>query len=128
MKKPQSFRPRSCVRLGMIGFLVPAVLMAFIFALSSHPIQDLGSGPLEILQWTVLILALFEFPPVQIARALAWPVENQSGVAFIIYNLNALGYAVVVAFWTILGALIGLAVDMARSAAPPASEPPQPSI
>jgi hypothetical protein len=44
------------------------------------------------------------------------PIES-GDVVFLLFNLNAFGYALVVATWGALGALVGMAIGFARSSA-----------
>lgn len=94
-----------------MGFLLPALLMATMALLM---VAKTLTGEHPISAAVVMGLALCEMPPVIIGRSLGLPIET-GGPAFIIYELNGLGYLLVVLFWTFTGGMLGMLIDACRS-------------
>ena len=92
-----------CLRGGLIGLLVPLTLFVIFRVLAGLNIE-LGRFPLTAL--IVFALAILELPVAIIGRSLGLPIEI-GGTAFILYEFNALGYALTALFWIFVGAFIG---------------------
>ncbi len=92
---------------GITGFLLPMTLFAIFQILARFRIA-FGEHFLSAL--LLFILALVELPVSIFGRALNLPLETGSA-AFMIVDLTPLGYVLVLAFWIIVGLLIGTTVD-----------------
>ena len=95
---------------GLIGIFVPIILGGIVLLLISLKIP-LGENPITPI--FVIALCLLELPTVIVGRGLGLPIEN-GGAAFLLYDFSALGYILTIIIWALIGALIGLCLDMAN--------------
>lgn len=92
---------------GLAGLFLPLSLFA-IFQIVARFRIAFGEHLLSAL--LLFILALVELPVSIFGRALNLPLETGSA-AFMIVDLTPLGYVLVLAFWAIIGSLIGITAD-----------------
>jgi hypothetical protein len=102
---------RRAARGAIVGLVVPLIAFAIFFALEKLNVRLMDHYITELF---LLALAILEIPGVSIGRTLGLPIEA-SDIAFVLIDLNAFGYALVVATWGVLGSLIDMAIGFARS-------------
>jgi len=100
-------RKNPLIRGGLIGISVPAILFSLFLILGSFRIA-FGEHPLTAI--LIFAIALLELPVANIGRALNLPIE-ETGVAFILYNFNMLGYIFMFIFWASIGVILGLIIS-----------------
>ncbi len=93
---------------GFYGFLIPAALFTLFQIMICFRVAFLD---FLFSTWLIFAIAFMEMPPVSAARALNLPIEN-GGAAFIMCDLNALGYLFVLLFWTVVGVFLGFLGDI----------------
>ena len=104
-------RGRSALIGGLgIALCVLAIIGGFFLIVANN--SDISENPIGM--FLLFALALLEIPAVIIGRALKLPFEN-GAAAFLVYDLNLLGYALVVVFWGLVGTAAGVILQTLRS-------------
>jgi len=97
-------------RFKFYGTIIGIFLPIFFIAASNLAFQcKFPLGDNFFTATAIIALGLIEIPPVIIGRALNLPIEN-GGIAFLIADLNASGYLLVILFYGILGLIIDIAI------------------
>jgi hypothetical protein len=99
-----------CLRGGLIGLLVPLILLVIFKVLAGLNIE---LGRFHLTALIVFALAILELPVAIIGRSLGLPIET-GDAAFIFYEFNALGYVLTAIFWILVGVFIGWLISRKR--------------